>query len=123
MPTKLPAATAAPRQITDDRSKIPIEDLAIRQLEQHPYFRGRGLTIDVEYRSGTLILRGRLPSFHLKQMLQEVLRHVDGVKQIDNRVDVVCPHGLSSQGEHEVLSQNFVAKVVKTFGHVENRNS
>ena len=94
------AATAAPRQITDDHSKTPIEDLAIRQIEEHPYFRGRAHTIDVEYRSGTLILSGRLPSFYLKQMLQEVLRHVDGIKQIDNRIDVVCPHGLSSQGEH-----------------------
>jgi hypothetical protein len=90
---------AAPLHTADDHCKITIEQLAIRRLEQHPYFRGRAGKIDVEYRSGTLILSGQLPSFYLKQILQEVLLHEDGVVQIDNRVVVVCPHGLSSQGE------------------------
>ena len=36
------------------------------------------------------------PSFYLKQVLQTLLRNLDGVKQIDNQVDVVTSTGLSS---------------------------
>jgi hypothetical protein len=37
-----------------------------------------------------------LPSFYLKQVLQTLLRDLDGVTRIANRVDVVSPTGLSS---------------------------
>jgi len=39
--------------------------------------------------AGILTLDGRLPSFYLKQVLQTLLRDLDGVTRIDNRVDVV----------------------------------
>jgi len=42
-------------------------------------------------------LRGRVPSFYLKQILQTWLRRLDGVEQIDNQVDVVSATGLSSE--------------------------
>ena len=48
------------------------------------------------YSLGTLTLTGRLPSFYLKQVLQTLLRDLDGVTRIDNRVDVVSSTGLSS---------------------------
>jgi BON domain len=53
---------------------------------------------DVSLRSadGVLIIRGRVPSFYLKQVLQTLLRGIDGVDQIDNQVDVVSSSGLSS---------------------------
>lgn len=60
-------------------------------LEQHPIFRGRSQLIHIEEDAGRLILEGRLPSYYLKQMLQTVLRDVDGVGQIDNRVRVDWP--------------------------------
>ena len=66
------------------------------RLQEHPHFRGRTSAIELEFDQGTIILTGRLPSFYLKQLLQEALRDIDGVETIENRVDVVCPHGLSS---------------------------
>jgi hypothetical protein len=45
--------------------------------------------ISLDYADGILTLRGQLPSFHLKQMLQEHLRGMESVTQIDNQVDVV----------------------------------
>ncbi len=42
-----------------------------------------------EFRDGVLIVRGRVPSFHLKQIAQVLLSDVEGVGMIDNRVDVV----------------------------------
>jgi hypothetical protein len=42
---------------------------------------------------GQLTLRGSVPSFHLKQLLQELLRGIEHVAQITNRVDVVNSTG------------------------------
>ena len=69
---------------------------AVCRLHEHPHFRGRTSTVELEFDQGTIILMGRLPSFYLKQLLQEDLRDIDGVETFDNRVDVVCSNGLSS---------------------------
>jgi osmotically-inducible protein OsmY len=66
-------------------------DDARAALEQSPHFRGRSHVIDITEHDGRLILSGRLPSFYLKQVLQTVIRSVDGVSEIENRVDVHWP--------------------------------
>lgn len=53
--------------------------------------------INWQFDDGKLTLSGCVPSFHLKQMLQELLRNIDGVKDIANDVDVVSSSGLSSE--------------------------
>ena len=45
--------------------------------------------ISLDYADGVLTLRGQLPSFYLKQLLQEHLRGMENVARIDNQVDVV----------------------------------
>jgi hypothetical protein len=42
---------------------------------------------------GQLTLRGRVPNFYLKQVLQELLRGIERVKQITNSVNVVSSSG------------------------------
>jgi osmotically-inducible protein OsmY len=37
---------------------------------------------------GVLILRGSLPTFYLKQLAQTLAAQVEGVHQIDNRIEV-----------------------------------
>jgi hypothetical protein len=44
----------------------------------------------------TLILRGRVPTVHMRQMLGSLLRGLDGVGELDNRVNVVSATGLST---------------------------
>jgi osmotically-inducible protein OsmY len=39
--------------------------------------------------SGGLVLRGRLPNFHHKQLAQETVRRLAGVRQIINKIEVV----------------------------------
>ena len=46
---------------------------------------------------GHLTLSGRVPSFYLKQALQELLRDIERVKLITNSVDVVSSTGMSSE--------------------------
>jgi hypothetical protein len=67
--------------------------LSVRErLELHPHFRGRTSLFAIEMVKETIILSGRLPSFYLKQLLQEAVRGVPGVTDIDNRVDVMWPN-------------------------------
>jgi hypothetical protein len=46
---------------------------------------------------GHLMLCGCVPNFYLKQVLQELLRGIERVKQITNSVDVASATGLSSE--------------------------
>lgn len=73
----------------DDDAGAQVERNATRALDALPHFCGRTKTIRIECHHHTLILTGCLPSFYLKQLLQEALRRVDGVDRIDNRVDVM----------------------------------
>jgi osmotically-inducible protein OsmY len=73
-----------------------VKQLARRRLSENCpyalYFRN----VSIEVKGDRLTLHGRLPSFYMKQMLQTMLKDLDGVKKIDNRVDVVSSTGLSS---------------------------
>jgi hypothetical protein len=81
---------------TDQSStNLPIATFvfSIRErLEQHPHFRGRTSLFRIELVEGTIVLSGRLPSYHLKQLLQEAIRLMPDVMDIDNRVLVMRPN-------------------------------
>ena len=64
---------------------------ARKRLRQHHQFRGREHLLRVDERDGTLILRGRVPSFYIKQLLQNAMKDIDGVAQLDNQVKVLYP--------------------------------
>ena len=83
---------------TFDRAdrQVGVEDVVRRRLAESCYFSCRPKQIECEYRDGVLTLRGRVPSFYLKQMAQTVLKEINGVERIDNQVDVVSSTGLSS---------------------------
>jgi hypothetical protein len=69
---------------------------ARNMISRHAHFRGRADKFEFEYSKNVLVIRGRVPTFYLKQLLQDALKQVEGVGRIDNRVEVVAPHGLSS---------------------------
>jgi hypothetical protein len=66
------------------------------RLSQSCHFTRHWREIECDFREGILTLRGCVPSFYLKQVLQSILKDVPGVRRIDNRVDVVSAAGLSS---------------------------
>ena len=78
------------------RRRVKIEALARTELDRHCHFRGRVDGFHFEYLEGVLTVRGRVPSFYLRELLERVLMRVDGVQSINNQVDVVCCDGLSS---------------------------
>ena len=82
-------------------SSSAIVDQRIRQrLADCPYA-FQFSRIAWRYDDGRLVLTGRLPTFYMKQVLQTMLRDIDGVDQVVNEVDVVCSHGLSSVRKDE----------------------
>ncbi|HEX5470652.1 MAG TPA: BON domain-containing protein [Lacipirellulaceae bacterium] len=70
--------------------------LARQHLEHHPHFRGRVKDVAFEQRGRTLLVTGRLPTFYLKQLVQEAVRRVPGVHHVRNLIDVVSSDGVSS---------------------------
>jgi hypothetical protein len=74
-----------------------VEQAAYDILASHCPFQGRAREFEFERSGNVLTVRGTVPSFYLKQLLQCLLRNLDGVARIDNRVDVVNPAGLSSE--------------------------
>ena len=81
-----------------------ISKAAAAILVHNAHFRRRAEDFDFEYVDGVLIVEGIVPSFYLKQLLQRLLRDLDDVQKIDNRVRVVCNVGLSSTHKHELAS-------------------
>ena len=73
-----------------------VELLARRRLAEKCTYAFCFNQVTFSYSQGILTLEGRLPSFYLKQVLQTLLRDLDGVTRIVNRVDVVSATGLSS---------------------------
>ena len=65
-------------------------------LSRSCHFTRHWREITCQYKDGVLILRGNVPSFYLKQVLQSILKDTPGVRRIDNRVDVISAAGLSS---------------------------
>src|SRR6476646_1979933 len=81
---------------TQTCERYDLSTLARQHLEHHPHFRGRVSDVFIEHRGRTLLLTGKLPTFYLKQLVQEAVRHVPGVQHVRNLIDVVNPSGVSS---------------------------
>ncbi len=75
----------------------PIETLVLQRLKENDAYAPYFTSVRFQFLDGVLTLRGTIPTFHLKQMLQTSLRNLEGVKRIDNQVDVSGVTGLSSE--------------------------
>jgi osmotically-inducible protein OsmY len=63
-----------------------LDDRVLTALERNPYLTHRDLRF--ETRQGRVTLRGVVKSYFQKQMAQEALRHVEGVAEIANELEV-----------------------------------
>ena len=89
---------AALAELTSEQSceRYDLSSLARQHLEHHPHFRGRVNDVFIEHKGRTLYLTGRVPTFYLKQLVQEAVRHVPGVQRVRNLIDVISADGISS---------------------------
>lgn len=56
-------------------------------IMRNPYLSGRKLRFEAE--SGKIVLRGTVTSFFQKQMAQEGLRRIAGLREIENELEVL----------------------------------
>ncbi len=63
-----------------------------RRLRESSYYYLR--TISAAHEAGVITLRGRVPTFYLKQTVQAIVEKIDGVDRVINLVDVVNPAGV-----------------------------
>lgn len=75
--TALPATPAC-------RDRIEAE--AARRLRGSSSYVMR--TVACAFDEGVLRLRGQLPSFHHKQMAQELVQRIEGVERVQNEIEV-----------------------------------
>lgn len=66
-------------------------ELVQHRLRESPYFELRNLQCDNV--DGQLVIRGRVPSFYLKQLAQTAVLSVDGVERIVDEVQVAQTTG------------------------------
>ncbi|MCA9197147.1 MAG: BON domain-containing protein [Planctomycetales bacterium] len=50
--------------------------------------RGHADRIRLTWMNGSLVLAGRLPTFYQKQLAQEAVRHIQGVRNVENQIAV-----------------------------------
>jgi osmotically-inducible protein OsmY len=63
-----------------------------RRLRESSYYYLR--TISAAHDAGVITLRGRVPTFYLKQTVQAIVEKIEGVERVINLVDVVNPAGV-----------------------------
>lgn len=56
-------------------------------LEENVHLRGRQFFLEAE--RGRITLRGKVHTYYQKQMAQEAIRHLDGVDEISNELEVL----------------------------------
>jgi osmotically-inducible protein OsmY len=77
-----------------EKSAEDMKKRASELLNRHHHFVGRSQCFEFQYRDGVLIVRGSVPTFYLKQVLQHVLKGLEGVRRIDNQVTVDASDGI-----------------------------
>jgi hypothetical protein len=76
-----------------------IERRAYSKVDAHPHFHGRAAWFEYVCRKDVLIVRGMVRTLYLKQILQNVLNDLNGVRFVDNQVTVMSDYGLLGFGD------------------------
>ena len=66
-----------------------IAEQAERRLRESPYFFLR--RIRCHFEAGVLTLRGTVPLWQLRQFAEAIVARVEGVRRVDNQVEVLDP--------------------------------
>ena len=73
-----------------------VTEIVEKRLQESMYVALR--TVSCHFKDGLLTLRGIVPTFYLKQVILSLLQDLEceGIKRINDEIDVVNPRGLSS---------------------------
>jgi osmotically-inducible protein OsmY len=68
------------------QATVNLNEQVSSAIETSPYLLGRKLRFETA--EGRVTLQGTVGSFYQKQMAQELVRHIDGVREIENQIEV-----------------------------------
>ena len=82
-------AKPSPRYKTARRTvkRIPLASVAQRRLRECGYL--SLMCVECNCNAGVALLTGQVPSYHMKQVAQEVVRKTTGVVQVCNFLEVL----------------------------------
>jgi osmotically-inducible protein OsmY len=69
------------KQVVEREAQLRLRKSGYRQLH----------LISCEFHGSVLTLRGRVSTFHMKQVAQTLIRGMKGVAEINNQLEVVAP--------------------------------
>jgi osmotically-inducible protein OsmY len=108
----VPAITCPPQQLKSpscsclgDRARVATE--ALRRLRSTGYLALQDVSCDVH--EECVHLRGRLPSYYLKQVAQTAVAEVEGVRRLINQIEVTAPTapaGALCGGKHTAANES-----------------
>jgi hypothetical protein len=75
--------------------RMTIEQQAYSLVDSHCHFHRRAGRFEFQCDEDVLIVRGNVPTFYLKHLLQSVLRDVEGVRAIENQVLLISSQAFS----------------------------
>jgi osmotically-inducible protein OsmY len=75
--------------IDNPASKLSVEEQAERRLRESPYYFLK--QIRCQFDAGVLTLRGTVPLWQLRQFAEAIVARVEGVRKIENQVEVFDP--------------------------------
>jgi hypothetical protein len=88
MSTRTPDQSQSLANPDEDQKSKAILLRATRIVADDSHLHAYKNAIRIQLDGDRLVINGRLPTFFLKQTLQEVLRRIDGVHQVVNHVEV-----------------------------------
>jgi hypothetical protein len=80
---------SAKQSVSSPSEKEVVEANVRSKLQQSCYQQVR--CVSCQFHEGVLTLRGRVSSYYLKQIVQTLVFRMDGVVELNNRVEVVYP--------------------------------
>ena len=69
------------RQVVQTKAQSRLRESGYHEL--HP--------VSCDFHEGVLSLRGQVPSFYLKQVAQTLIHQLEGVEEVNNRLEVAAP--------------------------------
>jgi hypothetical protein len=78
--------TTLVKTVKREMIEMQLDDRVLTALERNPYVARRSLRFETN--AGRVTLRGVVNTYFQKQMAQEAIRHVDGVHEIANELEV-----------------------------------
>ena len=97
---RINAEDTAPRSASSEPDESDPAALVAARLRGsgYPFLR----SVSCAFREGLLTLSGTVPTFHLKQVAQELAAHTPGVRQVTNGLQVAHPADRATRKRRQI---------------------